>query len=94
MCATHYSILRGERPKGCVFQLVEAGTDCVRVQLAGEGGVWKGAGTAQRHGLISLRAKAVSAVVDARPEVAELLRDEGCRLCRPGWGRCRQRRHR
>ena len=88
-----YSILRGERPKGCVFQLVEAGTDFMRVQLAGNGEVWKGAGTAQHHDLGSLGATSLSAVVDVRPEVSELLRDEGCRLCRPGWRRCRQRRH-
>ena len=37
-----------------------------------------------RYGLISLRAKAVSAVVAVRPEASELLCDEGCRLCRTG----------
>lgn len=53
------------------------GTDCVYVQLAGDGEVWKGAGTTQRLIL-------VSAVVDVRSEASELLRDEGCRLCRTG----------
>lgn len=43
-----YSILRRERAKGCAFQVVEAGIDFGRVRLAGNGGVWKVAGTAQR----------------------------------------------
>ena len=72
-----YSILRTERAKGCVFQLVGLGRTVSMFQLAGNGEVWKGAGTTQGFIL-------VSAIVDVRPEASELLCDEGCRLCRTG----------